>query len=92
MDTLVGYVSYVFDAETIKLRVTSQDHGNEFVYDSEEKVRLINYNSYETSSAWRSIADIRLIEELLYKKIELKVEKRNSYELIGQISILELST
>ena len=92
MDILVGYVSYVFDAETIKLIVTQQDHGNEFVYEDEEQVKLINYNPFETSSTWRSIADIKLIEDLLYKKIELKVEKRNSNQLIGQISVLELST
>ena len=91
MDTLVGYVSYVFDSETIKLRVTQQDHRNEFVYESEEKVKLSNHISLQNSATWRSIADIKLIEDLLFKKIELKVEERNTYELIGQVSILELS-
>lgn len=88
MDTLVGYVSYVFDAETVKLIITQQDNQNEFTYDSEEKVKLSDYLACEGSSKWRSIADIKLVDDLLFKKIEVKIEKRDPYELTGKISEL----
>jgi len=88
MDTLVGYVSFVFDAETIKLKVVQQDRENKFVYDSEEKVKLSNAIQDRLSSPWRSIADYSLIDQLLYKKIEVKVEKRDPFEIIGSANVL----
>lgn len=88
MDTLVGYVSFVFDAETIKLKVVQQDRENKFVYDSEEKVKLSNAIQDRLSSPWRSIADYGLIDQLLYKKIEVKVEKKDPFEIIGSANVL----
>ena len=88
MDVLVGYVSFVFDAETIKLKITQQDRDNKFVYNSEEKVRLSNASSTSGIASWRSIADYNLIDKLLYKKIRVRVEKRDPLEIIGQASIL----
>jgi hypothetical protein len=91
MDTLVGYVSFVFDAETISLKIVNQDRHNKFVYDSEEKVRLSNAVQDKYSSPWRSIADYGLIDQLLYKKIEVKVEKRDSFEIVGSANVIESS-
>lgn len=91
MDTLVGYVSYVFDAETISLKIVQQDRHNKFVYDSEEKVKLSNAVQNKYTSPWRSIADYGLIDQLLYKKIEVKVEKRDSFEIIGSANVLDAS-
>ena len=88
MDTLVGYVSFVFDSETIKLKITQQDKDNQFKYDNEEKVKLSNILTDAMSSNWRSIADIQLIDKLLYKKVEVKIEKRDSLELVGSASLL----
>ena len=88
MDTLVGYVSFVFDSETIKLKITQQDQDNKFVYNSEEKVKLSNASATDHLSSWRSIADYNLIDKLLYKKIKLKVEKRDPMEITGQASIV----
>ena len=88
MDTLVGYVSFVFDSETIKLKITQQNKHNQSKYDSEEKVKLSNILTDAMLSNWRSIADIQLIDKLLYKKIEVKVEKRDSLELVGTASLL----
>jgi len=88
MDTLVGYVSFVFDAETIKLEIVQQNLQNKFVYDSEEKVKLSNALQNSYSSPWRSIADYGLIDQLLYKKIEVKVEKRDRFEIVGSANVL----
>jgi len=88
MDILVGYVSFVFDAETIKLKIIQQDQKNKFVYDSEEKVKLSNAMHTSFSSPWRSIADYGLIDQLLYKKIEVKVEKRDPFGITGRANVL----
>lgn len=91
MDTLVGYVSYVFDSETISLKIVQQDQHNKFVYESEEKVKLSNAARDRYSSPWRSIADYSLIDQLLYKKIEVKVEKRDPFEIVGSANVIEAS-
>jgi len=89
MDTLVGYVSYVFDENTIKLKVTQQDHKNEFVYESEETVKLFDIDPGDNKMALRSIANHRLIEELLFKKIHVEVMARDVFQsIIGKINIL----
>lgn len=90
MDTLVGYVSFVFDAETIKLNITQRDRRNKFVYEDEEKVKLSHNSTSEPESMeLRSIADHKLIDKLLYKKILVKVEKRDPFEtLVGKVSVL----
>jgi hypothetical protein len=89
MDTLVGYVSFVFDAETISLKIIQQDNKNKFEYESEEKVKLSNALQNTYSSPWRSIADYGLIDQLLYKKIEVKVEKKDPFEITGRANVLE---
>jgi hypothetical protein len=90
MDTLVGYVSFVFDSETIKLRITQQDQRNQFIYDNEEKVRLSNLMIPMSTPNWRSIANHQLIDELLYKKVKVVVEKKDPFEIIGKANVLEM--
>ena len=89
MDTLIGYVSYVFDENTIKLKVTQQDHKNEFVYETEETVKLFNKDPEEDEMALRNIADQSLIEELLFKKIHVQVMARDIFQsIIGKVNII----
>jgi len=89
MDTLVGYVSYIFDENTIKLKVTQQDQKNEFIYENEETVKLIDIDPGDNELVLRSIANRKLIEELLYKKIQVEVMDRDVFQsIIGKVNIL----
>lgn len=88
MDTLIGYVSFIFDAETIKLKIIQQGHRNKHQYDNEELIRLSDVSSKGSVSPLRSIADHTLVDSLLYKKIEVKVVKKDPFEITGKVNVL----
>ena len=90
MDTLIGYVSFIFDAETIKLKIIQQGQRNKYQYDSEELIRLSDVSSKGPVSTLRSIADQSLIDSLLYKKIKVEVVKRDPFEITGIVNVLSI--
>ena len=88
MDTLVGYVTYIFDDHTVKVHIIDQAISNQHSYAPEEKVRVLEWKSLER---YADTYDLRaaLIDHLLYKKIRVKVDRMDSVlGLEGQVEIL----
>lgn len=89
MDTLVGYVSYIIDSHTVKLRVLHQDNANEFKYHEEPTLRLADTSSHQEDDFLRSVASHNLIDTLLFKKIKVEVTDRDAFEnIIGRVDVL----
>ena len=86
---MIGYVTFVFDDQTVKIQITQQDRRNRYRYNIEEKVKIADNNGTRQDAVLRSIASHSLIEALLYKKIRVEVFERDSLEsLVGKINVL----
>lgn len=87
MDTVVGYVTYIFDHNTVKIHITHQDSGNKKVYSLEEKLRIADWGTLEK---YKGVIDVKisLIYNLLCKKVSVKVLNRDTVGLLGKVQIL----
>ncbi len=87
MDTVVGYVTYIFDDNTVKIHITHQDSGNKKIYSSEEKLRIADW---ETLEEYKGVIDVKisLIYYLLCKKVSVKVLNKDTVGLLGKVEIL----
>ena len=87
MDTIVGYVTYVFDDSTVKIHITNQCPENENHYFTEEKLKISSLDGIrETENGFG--VKISLIYKLLCKKISVKVLRRGQAGLIGKVEVL----
>ena len=87
MDTLVGYVTYIFDDHTVKVHIVDQAISNQRSYAPEERLRV---------QGWEALAieneqDLKavLMHHLLYKKIRVKVDRMDTVlGLEGEVEVL----
>ncbi len=87
MDTIVGYVTYVFDDSTVKIHITHQYPENKNLYLPEEKLKITGLDGFRDTEKAIGVK-ISLIYELLCKKISVKVLRRDQLGLLGKIKIL----
>ncbi len=87
MDTIVGYVTYVFDDGTVKIHITHQCPENKKQYFPEENLKIAGLEG--TSVAKNNFGvKISLIYKLLCKKISVKILRRSRSELLGKVEVL----
>jgi len=88
VDTIFGYVTYIYDDNTVKIHVTEQEISNKQAYDSEEKVRI---KAWDNLAAYKGVYDIRisLIYNLLHRKVRVDIDDIDRMEgIYGQVTIL----
>lgn len=88
MDTIFGYVTYIFDDHTVKVHVTDQKISNTHVYGEEENVRI---NQWKLLESYKGDYDVRisLIYNLLHRKVRVEVlGTNNEFSLNGKMTIL----
>ncbi len=72
MDTIFGYVTYIFDDDTVKVNVTDQKISNTREYQLEENVRI---EDWSRRKVFKGVYDLRisLIYNLLHRKVRVEV-------------------
>lgn len=88
MDTIFGYVTYIFDDNTVKVHVTEQKFSNSRRYALEENIKITDWEILE---AYKGVYDVRisLIYNLLHRKVRVEVLDWNILEGIdGKMTIL----
>lgn len=88
MDTIFGYVTYIYDDNTVKVHVTDQVLSNAQSYGSEEKVRI---KAWDNLAPYKGVFDIRisLIYNLLHRKVRVDIDQNKGLEgVYGQVTIL----
>jgi len=88
MDTIFGYVTYIFDDNTVKVNVTDQKISNTREYQTEENIKIKEWNPLQS---YKDVLDVRisLIYNLLHRKVRVEILDWNNVEGInGKMTIL----
>ncbi len=88
MDTIFGYVTYIYDDNTVKVYITDSKITNGHQYAKEEKVKLLDWRITDKSKGTYDLR-INLIYNLLHRKVRVDVMGLNTLDGInGRVTIL----
>jgi hypothetical protein len=88
VDTIFGYVTYIYDDNTVKVHVTDKELSNRQDYGVEEKVRI---KAWDNLVSYKGVYDIRisLIYNLLHRKVRVDIAENDRMEgIYGDVTIL----
>lgn len=91
MDTIFGYVTYIYDDNTVRVHITDQNSISGYQYSVEEKITIEDWKSLQN---YKGVYDIRisLIYNLLHRKVQVDVIGLNKIDgLNGKMTILSES-
>jgi hypothetical protein len=88
MDTIFGYVTYIYDDDTVMVHITDQKSISGYKYSDDEKITISDWKSLNN---YKGVYDIRisLIYNLLHRKVQVDVIGLNKINgLNGKMTIL----
>ena len=88
MDTIFGYVTYIYDDHTVMVHLTDQKSISGYKYSVDEKITISDWKSLKN---FKGVYDIRiaLIYNLLHRKVQVDVIGLNKIDgLNGKMTIL----
>lgn len=85
-DVIFGLVTSIVDGDTFDVLVTRQNSGNQYRYNSVERIRISSINAPELPTISGMRAKVDLERHLSHKSVKLHVQARDAYgRLVSEV-------